>query len=387
VPNHPSGKIYPNYRNGLLQKEMIEGIRVYRLLTLVTANSGFVFRTLNYLIYLISAIVAAPFLPRCDIVVSTSPQFFCGLAGYFVSRIKRVPWVLEIRDLWPESILAVGAMRNSRWIRLLEWLESFAYRKADHIVSLTDSFKTHIVKHGASAERVSIIKNGVDLDFYNPDQKASALAKELRVEGKFVAAYVGTHGMAHGLDTVLEAAEALQESDNIAILLVGDGAERERLVALRDAKGLKNVVMLGQQPKDRMPAIWALTDASLVVLRDQEVFRTVLPSKLFESMAMRRPVVLGVRGESQQLIKDAGAGICIEPENATELAEVITRLAYNRELRATMGAAGRRYVEKYFDRKELAGEFQSLLVDLALGTEKIKSLSTPESITVTSTRE
>jgi glycosyltransferase involved in cell wall biosynthesis len=159
------------------------------------------------------------------------------------------------------------------------------------------------------------------------------------------------------------------------------------LVALRDAKGLKNVVMLGQQPKDRMPAIWALTDASLVVLRDQEVFRTVLPSKLFESMAMRRPVVLGVRGESQQLIKDAGAGICIEPENATELAEVITRLAYNRELRATMGAAGRRYVEKYFDRKELAGEFQSLLVDLALGTEKIKSLSTPESITVTSTRE
>jgi glycosyltransferase involved in cell wall biosynthesis len=383
VPNHPAGKIYPNYRNGLLQKEMIEGIRVYRLLTLVTANSGFVFRTLNYLIYCIAAIVAAPFLPRCDIVVSTSPQFFCGLAGYFVSRIKRVPWVLEIRDLWPESILAVGAMRNSRWIRLLEWLESFAYRKADHIVSLTDSFKTHIVKHGASAEKVSIIKNGVDLDFYNPDQKASALAKELGVEGKFIAAYVGTHGMAHGLDTVLEAAEVLQESDDIAILLVGDGAERERLVALRDAKGLQNVVMLGQQPKERMPAIWILTDASLVILRDQEVFRTVIPSKIFESMAMQRPIVLGVRGESQQLIKDAGSGICIEPENAAELADAITRLARNRELRAAMGVAGRRYVEKHFDRQKLAGDYQSLLADLTLGKRNLRSSATPVSITQT----
>jgi glycosyltransferase involved in cell wall biosynthesis len=387
VPNHPAGKIYPNYRNGLLQKEIIEGIRVYRLLTLIAANRGFGFRTLNYLFYLIAAIVAAPFLPRSDVVVSTSPQFFCGLAGYFVSRIKRVPWVLEIRDLWPESILAVGAMNNSRLIRLLEWLESFAYRKADHIVSVTDSFKTHIVKRGASAEKVSIIKNGVDLNFYNLDQNASSFAKELGLEGKFIAAYVGTHGMAHGLDTVLEAAEALRASDDIVILLVGDGAERERLVALRDTKGLNNVVMLGQQPKERMPTIWTLTGASLVVLKDQEVFRTVLPSKIFESMAMWRPIILGVRGESQQLIKDAGSGLCIEPENATELADAITRLARNRELRATMGVAGRRYVEKYFDRQKLAGDYQSLLAVLALGTEKSESLSTSECIIPTSNRQ
>ena len=202
VPNHPAGRIYPGYRNRFLQHEQPEGIQVHRVLTVPAPNAGFVGRTVNYFFYLIMATLVAPFLPKMDDVVSTSPQFFCGLAGYLVSRLKRVPWVLEIRDLWPESIVSVGAMRESRLTRALGWLESFAYRKADAIVSVTESFVAHIEARGG-AGKVTVITNGVDLKFFTPGGDARGLAAEFGVTGRFVAAYVGTHGMAHGLDTIL----------------------------------------------------------------------------------------------------------------------------------------------------------------------------------------
>ncbi len=365
VPNHPGGRIYPGFRNRWRQRERRDGIEVVRMLTWAAPNAGFLKRIANYVFYMLMAIVTAPAVKKPDVVISTSPQFFCGLAGYFVSRMKRVPWILEIRDLWPESIIAVGAMRKSLAIRLLEKIETFAYRKADHIVSVTDSFVEHIAGRGVPHERISVIKNGVDLDFYDPARRAPELAEELGLGGRFVAAYVGTHGMAHGLETVLDAAELLREAPRIAFLLVGDGAERQRLLQMRDQRGLSNVVMLGQQPKERMPDIWAITDASLVLLRDQPVFRTVIPSKIFESMAMARPIVLGVRGEVEGIIRSAGAGLCIQPENATELADAVRKLAYNPELCETLGRSGRRYVELHFNRRELARRFEALIAGVA----------------------
>lgn len=364
VPNHPAGKIYPGYRNGWHQREMREGIKVHRVLTIVSANEGFLLRTLNYFFYLVMAGVIAPFLPKADVVISTSPQFFCGLAGYLVSRLKRAPWVLEIRDLWPESIVAVGAMKKSALIRFLERLEAFAYRKADHIVSVTDSFRAHIVARGGSPDRLTVIKNGVDLGFYSPDASDGGLAQELGVAGKFVAAYVGTHGMAHGLDTILHAAELTRGRSDIIWLLAGDGAERENMVRQRDEMRLENVLILGQQPKERMPQIWALTGASLVLLRNQPLFLSVIPSKIFESLAMKRPVILGVRGESAALVSASGGGICITPESAAELAEAVQRLADDPVYRARLGDAGRAYVEANFDRRTLAARFESLLESL-----------------------
>jgi glycosyltransferase involved in cell wall biosynthesis len=361
VPNHPAGKIYPGYRNGWHQRETVQGITVHRLLTFVSANEGFALRTLNYFFYLFMATVVAPFLPRTDIVVSTSPQFFCGLAGYLVSRIKRVPWVLEIRDLWPESIVAVGAMKKSAVIRFLERLESFAYRRADHIVSVTESFQRHILGRGGSPDRLTVIKNGVDLDFFASDKGDGGLARELGIEGRFVAAYVGTHGMAHGLDTILRAAELTRERPDIVYLLAGDGAQRENITRMRDELKLANVLILGQQPKERMPQIWALTGVSLVLLRDQPLFLSVIPSKIFESLAMKKPIILGVRGESAALVQASGGGICITPESATELAAAVLRLADHPEIRANLGATGRRYVETNFDRRVLAARFEALL--------------------------
>ncbi len=315
APNHPRGKLYPGYRNRLLQRETVDGIQVIRLWTYLTANEGFFKRTLNYVSYMVAVVLALPWLPKSDVVISTSPQFFNGLAGYFASRLKRVPWALEIRDLWPESILAVGAIKSKGLIRILEWLESFAYRKAERIVPVTDAFRRYMIDKGLAEGKITVIKNGVDLSFYQSGVSGVELARQLGVEGRFVAAYVGTHGMAHHLETVLEAA-AMTENPNIVYLLVGDGAERHRLLALRDQMGLKNVVMLDQLPKASMPALWSLTDVSLVLLKKSDLFRTVIPSKIFESMAMEVPIVLGVEGKVQAMIEEAESGLCIQPESA-----------------------------------------------------------------------
>jgi glycosyltransferase involved in cell wall biosynthesis len=362
APNHPRGAVYEGYRNKIFQRENREGIQVVRLWTYVTANEGFLKRTLNYISYMMAAVFVAPFLSKFDVVLSTSPQFFNGLAGFLVSRIKRAPWILEIRDLWPESIVAVGAITNRPIIRLLEGLELFAYRKADHLVVVTDSFKAHMLTREIPAEKVTVIKNGVDFSLYKKTlQGSSELSCKLGLEGKFVASYVGTHGMAHHLETVLDAARELTEWKNIVFLLVGDGAERSRLVTIRDEMKLSNVIMLNQQPKEMMPELWSLSSVSLVLLKRSDLFKTVIPSKIFESMAMGKPVILGVEGESAELVMSAGGGICIEPESARDLASQVLKLSRHPAICQELGANGRRYVLEHFDREVLARRFADVM--------------------------
>ena len=360
VPNHPMGKVYGGFQNRLYQVEQMDGIKVIRLLTYVTANEGFLKRTANYVLFMLATVFAAPFVAKADVVISTSPQFFNGLAGYFVSRLKRASWVLEIRDLWPESILAVGAIKNKRLIRFLEWIERFVYRKADHVVAVTHAFKKHIVAHGAREEKVSVIRNGVDLSMFVATEPDSLLEEDWQLKNKFVVAYVGTHGMAHGLDTILDAAKILAHRDDIVFLMVGDGAEREKLLQRKNQEKLSNIVMHGQQPKTMMPKIWAITDVSLVLLRKLDLFKTVIPSKIFESMAMSTPIVLGVEGEVAEIIEESKAGVCIEPENAKQLASTIIRWADDRSIYLEKANAGRAFVEANFDRKKLAREMSSI---------------------------
>ena len=364
VPHHPMGEAYPGYKNKLVHVEYKDGIKAIKVLTYITANEGFAKRTFNYVFYMVMAMLVAPFLSKADVVVSTSPQFFNGLAGYFVSRMKRAKWLLEIRDLWPESILAVGAIKNQRVIKLLEAIERFVYRKADHIVAVTHAFKKHIAANGASEEKVSVIRNGVDLSMFQPIDADRAYAEELGVQDKFVAAYVGTHGMAHGLGTILDAAELLRDEPNIVFLMVGDGAEKARLQEEKKQRQLTNVVMLGQQPKEDMPKIWAISDVSLVLLKKLELFLTVIPSKIFESMAMGKPIVLGVEGESREIVEDGGAGVCIEPESAEALAEALKRLYGSNVEYDRISENGRRYVAAHFDRTSLAQEYEKILQKL-----------------------
>ena len=364
APNHPKGEVYPGYRNRFFQRETKDGIEVVRLWTWLASNEGFLLRTTNFVSYLVMATLVAPFLPRPDLVVSTSPQFFCGLAGWTVSRIKWRPWVLEIRDLWPESITAVGAVKSRMLIHILEAIETFAYRRCDQIVSVTDSFVAHFVQRGIPRSKVTVVKNGADLTRYVPQPKNDALLDELGLTGKFVAAYFGTLGMAHKLTTILEAAEISKDHPSIVYVIMGDGAERPGLLKSISERGLTNVLLLDQQPKDRMPAFWGSIDASLVLLRKDDLFKTVIPSKIFEAMAMERPIVIGVEGESRAIVEAAAAGIPIAPENARELVVALERLESDPVFARTMGASGKAYVTANFDRKVLAARLLATMQNL-----------------------
>jgi glycosyltransferase involved in cell wall biosynthesis len=260
-------------------------------------------------------------------------------------------------------------MKKGIGIRFLEWLERKAYRNADAIVSVTDSFVGHIRERGATCP-IEVIKNGVDLDFYRnegAEDSAQALRAELGLGDRFVAAYVGTHGVSQGLATVLEAAELSRDRPDIVYLLVGDGAEREMLLRMKAERGLDNVLIVGQRPKGDMPAIWSLTDASLVLLRRSDTFKTVLPSKMFEAMAMRRPMVLGVEGEAKALLEAAGAGIAVVPEDAAQLADAVKRLAADPALGMGFGISGRRFVEQNFNRVGLAERYSAFLQQVVAG--------------------
>ncbi len=223
-----------------------------------------------------------------------------------------------------------------------------------------------MIGKGIPAEKIEVIKNGVDLSFFKKVGDQNPVAVELGLQGKFVASYFGTHGMAHCLETVLHSARELKQHEGIVFLLVGDGAERKRLVAMRDEMALHNVIMLDQQPKEKMPYLWALSDVSLVLLKKSELFTTVIPSKIFESMAMEKPIILGVEGESAGIIKAAEAGFCIEPQNSQQLAERVLEIYKDRDLAAKLGANGRRHVGKHYDRTVLARRYESLLSSLIL---------------------
>ncbi len=365
APNHPHGKIYPGFKNKLWQSETRDGVKIVRLWTWLAANEGFMPRVLNYMSYMVAAVLALPFLPKADVVVTTSPQFFCGLVGVFARLVKRAPWVLEIRDIWPESIVAVGAMNKGVAIRFLEGLEAFAYRQADAIVSLTRGFVPHIAARCGDASRIAIFMNGADLSAFTRSSDASEVKRRLGLEGKFVGAYVGTHGMAHGLDTVLEAAEILRGDPRFAFLMAGGGAEEARLRAERDRRGLDNVVMLGQRPKAEMPGLWSATDASLILLKRSDTFKTVYPSKMSEAMAMQCPIILGVEGEAQDVLDAAGSGIAITPESAAQLVAAMRRLAGDPALCVQFGRAGRAYADLNLDRAKVAARFLTLLGDVA----------------------
>jgi len=361
APNHPNGIVYPGYEDLWRQWDEKDGIKVLRVKTYLSANKGVGNRSLNYFSYLLSALAFCRLVKNVDLVVSTSPQFFCGLSGYFVSRRHGCPWVVEIRDLWPESIHAVGAVKGRGVIGLLERIELFLYQKPDHIVALTPAFKRHIVGKGIAPEKVSIVTNGADLERYAPLPKENDFRDRHDLNGKFVASYLGTHGMAHALETVLKAATILEGKPWIQFLLVGDGAERKNLLKLKEKFRLHNVLMLPQQPKECVPEIIAASDACMVLLKKNDLFKTVLPSKIFEAMAMARPIILGVEGESAEIIREGNCGVCIDPENYKQLAEVVLELYHDPDLSQNLGQNGRAYVEKNFDRDQLAKKYLNII--------------------------
>ena len=370
-PNCPTGVVFGGYRNRWRRDvETVDGVRVVRVWTYLAANAGFAKRIANYLSFMLTASLTSLRERRPDVVVATSPQFFNGWAGVIVSWLKWRPLVLEIRDIWPESIEAVGAMRKGPAYRALEWLERRMYRAATRIVTVGDGYRVNIESKITPRRPIEVVTNGVDAAAFTPRPADEELLAEFGLAGKFVCSYVGTIGMAHGLDVVVRAAKLLKDAgrDDVRFLLVGDGAERESLEALAAGQGVTDAVVLaGWQPKGRIAAVLASSDCCLVHLRPSELFGTVIPSKIFETMAMERPIVMGVPGQAAEIVAAAGAGVPMRPGSAEDLVSAIEALSAQPEEAAAMGRRGRAYVAEHFDRSALARRMLGVLESAANG--------------------
>jgi len=363
-PHHPTGRIHPQYRRRFLRgfaRDSHGGATVHRTWIFPAANKGKLLRSLNYFSFMASAVATGSLaVPRPDVVVATSPQLLCAGAGALLARRFGVPFVMEVRDLWPESLVAVGASKGmSPLVHGLERVARRLYAAASHIVTVTEAQRDSIISFCVSPDRISVIPNGVDEEFLQwiaPQAAAS--------DGRFVVTYIGTLGMAHRLETLLEAAQRLRSDQRFHFRLVGEGAQRAALESRARKLGLGNVEFAGERPREEVPRWIAESAACLVLLRNTDVFRTVVPSKMLEIMAVGRPIVLGVRGEASALLERAGAGIAVEPENASELAAALLALSNDPERCRYFGESGRRFVQSEFLRAGLARRYLHLLESL-----------------------
>ena len=365
VPSHPLGEPFRGYRRRWYQHELLDGIHTHRVWTHLAANEGVFRRTLNYLSFVPTAVYRALRVGPIDVVVGTSPQFFCAVAASIAARLRGVPWVFELRDLWPESISTVGAMRRSMVLELFERLELHLYDDAAAVACVTRPFMQNLAARGVDAAKLHYVPNGIEPGFWASGERARG-RRELRIaEDEVLVSYVGTVGMAHGLTTVLDAAERLRDSArHVRFLVVGDGAQLNTIRALAAARGLDNVSFTGLVARNRVPTVLAASDVLLVTLKRADLFKTVLPSKMFEAMAASRPVILAVDGEARAVLEASGGGLAVPPEDAEPLAAAVLRLAGDPGLRASLGEAGRRYVEVEFNRRTWGQQYLDLLRNL-----------------------
>jgi colanic acid biosynthesis glycosyl transferase WcaI len=366
-PNHPTGVVPGEWRSRfrrLHYSETLDGVRVVRTWLWPLPNRKAHERIRNYASFCFSAAIGGLALRKPDAIIATSPQLLVALSGWWLAWWKRVPFVFEVRDLWPESLAAVGAGTEGTLLhRMLGAIAGFLYRRANQIVVVTPAFKEHLIRHWeVPAEKISIVENGVEINLFRADPAAAEVRKQLNLEARFLICYIGTMGNAHGLETLLAAAEELRaELPTATFLVIGEGAEKQRIVDLAAVRGLKNVVFLGQQARERIPAYVSAADICLVMLRRAELFKTVIPTKLLEYMACERPVIVAVDGQARQIVEEAGAGVFVEPENVEEMVKAILDLAANPERRRKMGASGRRYIVQKLSREQTARNYITVL--------------------------
>ena len=365
VPNFPQGKVYKGYRNVFYQKEIMEGIHIIRVWTYITANEGFIKRTLDYISFSVSAFIAGLF-QKTDIIIATSPQFFTALSGRALSFWKRKPWIMEVRDLWPESIKTVGAMNDNILIRYFEWQEKHCYHSAKKIVVVTDSFKRRLVERGIDSSKIDVVKNGVNRSLFVPVVKDLQLLNELGLQNKKIIGYIGTHGMAHKLDFILQCAKGMEGRNNYHFLFLGSGAEKRNLLDLKEKLDLKNVTMLDPVSKLEVKRYISILDIALINLRKSELFTTVIPSKIFENAGMEIPILMGVNGEAREIIESYHAGVCFEPESETEFCEKLDLLLTDENLYNEC-KEGCKKLSLDFDRNLLANKMLQIITQINSG--------------------
>ncbi len=363
-PNHPSGIIPLEYQGKFYERSSLDGIEVIRLWVKASPVKNFSNRMLFYLTYMFNAIIAGLFLARgkYQLIYASSPPLFVGGAALVLHLIKQTPLVFEVRDLWPESAIALGELTNARAISIATRLEEECYRKAIQVVVVTRGIFNRLKERGISTDKLFFVPNGANIDLFrfNPEGR-DRIRKELGVEGKFIAVYAGIHGLAQGLETLLETASQLQEITDIHILLIGDGPKKADIVSLANQLKLPNLTLLSEKARDQIPDYLSAADVALIPLRKLEIFKGALPSKIFDAWACERPVIISVDGEAREIVELINGGVFIPPEDPNRLAEAITRLKNTPDERLIMGENGRLYTHQNHSREVLA---QKLIIHL-----------------------
>lgn len=361
-PNHPMGKLYPGYSSRLYLCENWKGIDVHRHWTYITPNKGFIKKTLGHVSYLPSALLLSnTHMSVPDVAVGTSPTFFAAMAAAGFAMRHRLPFIMEVRDLWPAIFVELGVLRNPRLIRWLERLEFFLYRRATRIVTVTEAFRRNLIGRGVPQEKVFTIPNGADIDFWKPQEPSKRLRKHLDLENSFVVLYIGAHGISHALGRILESANLLREYPQIRFLFIGEGADKEQLVRQAQQLRLKNVTFLNSVKRDKVLEFYALADVCLVPLKNISLFETFIPSKMFEIMAMARPIIGSLNGEAADILRRSGGAIVVEPEDTRAIADSILYLIGHREQARAMGQRGRAFVTDHYSRRTLAGAYIAVM--------------------------
>jgi glycosyltransferase involved in cell wall biosynthesis len=353
MPNYPRGRIYPGY-GGLFRREKSDGVSIIRSGIYPATGLGKA-RLLNYFSFVFSsALVGAFTLPRLDYLVTESPPLFLGMSGYFLSRLKKARWVFNVSDLWLESAVQLGALREGHALRMARSVEAFCYRKAWCVSGQSKEILAGIGLRYPDAPSYHL-SNGVATDVFRPGIGSREVRGELAAGKATIALYAGLHGLAQGLEQVLEAANRLRDLNDLSIVLVGDGPEKDTLVDLARVRGLTNVRFLDPAPRERMPVILASADIALVPLKER-LFGAV-PSKLYEAMGAGVPVILMAGGEASDIVVESGAGVVVPPGNVEALATALRELATDPQRRHRMGANGRQAALARFDRKAIADAF------------------------------
>lgn len=364
VPNHPEGIIRPEYRGRFWTRETLDGIDVIRVWVKTSPVKTMRTRLAFYLSYMLNATLSGLIMARgrYDVLYATSPPLFVGGAALALSLLRRIPLVFEVRDLWPESAVALGELKNPHFIRWATWLEEHCYHRARRIVVVTQGIRDRLLERGFPREKLAFIPNGANTDLFCPQPEAGqALRRELGLGDRFLVLYAGIHGIAQGLETVLQAAQQLADVPHIHFLFVGGGPRKADLVKLKEDLALSNVTMLDSQPREAIPPYLSVADVALVPLRRLELFESAVPSKMFDAWACGCPVVLGIDGEARQVLERAQAGIFVEPESAVAMAETIRTLSADRERCREYGANGRHFVEMHYSRQAQAQQLVKLL--------------------------
>lgn len=358
APNFPHGKVYKGYKNRFINIEYKDGIKIIRVWSYITANEGFVKRVLDYMSFAFMAFWVGLF-QKSDIIIATSPQFFTTWAASLLSKVQRKPWIFELRDLWPESIKTVGAMKQGKLINILEKIELWLYKDANRVIPVTDAFKENLIERGINKDKIDVITNGSNMELFIPQEKDLEYLTSLGLEHKFIIGYIGTHGMAHSLDFIIKSMAKIEDKD-FHFMFIGNGAMKEKIVCLSKELNLSNVTFLDPIPKEEVPYYLAQIDVSLAPLKKSDTFKTVIPSKIFEAAAMKKPTLLGVEGQAEKILKTYNAGVCFLPENELDFIEKLYSLKNNKELYAAC-QLGCEKLSKAFDRRKLAIEMLKII--------------------------